>query len=646
MTAPPPYSAWRTSPRTSTPSQSKLSANQAALPKLPVPPLQSTLSKILQSTAALGTPAELKELEAKVREFEREGGEGSRLQERLSERRESDGMRNWLSEWWDMDGYMSYRDSVVGNVSYYYGFNKLPQSPARSSQDKADPAYVAATITTTALQFRKLISSGLLEPEPAGKAGGELCMESYKWAFNACRIPATPSDYATKIEETSSLAQHITVIRQGRFWEVSTVSEDGKEVGVDGFKKAFHEIMAQDVGRAKGKEVGVLTGVNRDTWSDARAFLLSRTSGSSPNAATLHSIESSAFVIAFDESSPEPAFSPTTGWKGMIEFSKRLWTGGDEGGNRWWDKPLQWIVFANGESGFVGEHSCMDGTPTARLNSFLSARLLSTESVPGTDSSFSSASITPHLLPLEINTEVEKLIGAAQGEFESHAGSYDVQYSRYSKYGKDGIKAMGFSPDAWTQMLFQLAYYKTHGHSCGTYEAAQTRKFQLGRTETIRVTTVESVEFVKAIVDGKLGDGEKKKLFQKATKKQGADAREAADGLGIDRHLFGLRKVRQAGEEAGTHLLDDPLLKRSSTWNMSTSQIYIREAPSYGWGPVVEDGYGLPYMIHPECLQFTVTSKKAMPSAKFLKNLEWAADEVWELMERCKEAEAKAGAKL
>lgn len=44
--------------------------------------------------------------------------------------------------------------------------------------------------------------------------------------------------------------------------------------------------------------------------------------------------------------------------------------------------------------------------------------------------------------------------------------------------------------------------------------------------------------------------------------------------------LLGLRKLVQEGENA--ELLSDPLVKRSSTWNMSTSQIYIRHAPSYG----------------------------------------------------------------
>ena len=28
------------------------------------------------------------------------------------------------------------------------------------------------------------------------------------------------------------------------------------------------------------------------------------------------------------------------------------------------------IVYENGRSGFLGEHSCMDGTPTMRMNEF------------------------------------------------------------------------------------------------------------------------------------------------------------------------------------------------------------------------------------------------------------------------------------
>lgn len=61
-------------------------------------------------------------------------------------------------------------------------FVRLPQSPpSLPKKVSIDPAYVAASIVTTALEFRRLIIKGLLEPESAGKGQGELCMESFKW---------------------------------------------------------------------------------------------------------------------------------------------------------------------------------------------------------------------------------------------------------------------------------------------------------------------------------------------------------------------------------------------------------------------------------------------------------------------------------
>lgn len=88
-------------------------------------------------------------------------------------------------------------------------------------------------------------------------------------------------------------------------------------------------------------------------------------------------------------------------------------------------------------------------------------------------------------------------------------------------------------------MLFQVAYFLTHGKPCATYEAAQVRKFQLGRTETIRIATEESVAFTKALLDDSVSDQTKKARFLAATKVHGQDAKNAADGMGIDRHMFG-----------------------------------------------------------------------------------------------------------
>jgi len=178
---------------------------------------------------------------------------------------------------------------------------------------------------------------------------------------------------------------------------------------------------------------------------------------------------------------------------------------------------------------------------------------------------------------------------------------------------------MKTSPDGWVQMMFQLAYFLTFNKHCGTYEAAQVRRFAYGRTETVRTSTVASGTFARAMVDPKVTNEERAKLFRSAVAQQGNDVRSASAAQGVDRHLFGLRHLLKEGEKS--EFLTDQLLSRSGTWNMSTSQVYIRHAPSYGWGPVTLEGFGLPYMIHDDHLQLTVTCHESMPGAEFLANL-------------------------
>jgi carnitine O-acetyltransferase len=75
------------------------------------------------------------------------------------------------------------------------------------------------------------------------------------------------------------------------------------------------------------------------------------------------------------------------------------------------------------------------------------------------------------------------------------------QACHYDKYGKNVIKKYKCSPDAWAQMVKQLAYGKMHGGKPAvTYESAQTRKFALGRTEVIRSASKESKAFVEAML--------------------------------------------------------------------------------------------------------------------------------------------------
>lgn len=88
-TSTPAWADWRLDPPSATPVDSTTFRNQGQLPRLPVPPLDVTLAKVLDSCRPLAKDAaEFEALEKKVQEFGEQGGVGQALQKRLEERRE------------------------------------------------------------------------------------------------------------------------------------------------------------------------------------------------------------------------------------------------------------------------------------------------------------------------------------------------------------------------------------------------------------------------------------------------------------------------------------------------------------------------------------------------------------------------------
>jgi carnitine O-acetyltransferase len=65
-------------------------------------------------------------------------------------------------------------------------------------------------------------------------------------------------------------------------------------------------------------------------------------------------------------------------------------------------------------------------------------------------------------------------------------------------------------------------------------------------------------------------------------------------------------------KETGWELPDlfkDPAFKKSSHWTMSTSHCGSSALTLFGFGPVVNDGFGIGYMIKNYSIHFNVTSK-------------------------------------
>ena len=543
-----------------------------SLPKLPVPTLEETAARYLRSVHPLLSSSELQSTTEAVKDFVKPGGIGSKLQERLLARREDPKHKNWIYDWWNEAAYLTYRDPVVPYVSYFYSH--------RDDRRRRDPAKRAAAISTASLEFKKQVDQGTLEPEYMKKL--PISMESYQWMFNCSRIPARPADYPAKYPAQDN--KHIVVIRKNQFFKVLH-EVDGKQLNTSELEQQFRRVYEK---AERAPAVGALTSENRDVWTDAREVLLK---AHPSNAKALEAIEAASFVVCLDDASPVT----------LEERAHQYWHG--DGENRWFDKPLQFIINENGTSGFMGEHSMMDGTPTHRLNDYVN-NVIFNNKLDFSDPSVRSNLPEPTPIKFHITKDVQAEIDRATKDFAEVIGAHELVVQAYQGYGKGLIKKFKCSPDAYVQLVIQLAYFKMYGKNRPTYESAATRRFQQGRTETCRSVSDESVAFCSAMGDASIEPKTTAELFHKAVKAHVEYISAASDGKGVDRHLFGLKKLLGPNEEVPA-IYKDPTFGYSSKWFISSSQLSSEYFNGYGWSQVVDDGWGIAYMINENRLVFS-----------------------------------------
>ncbi|CAZ82201.1 unnamed protein product [Tuber melanosporum] len=552
---------------------------QKFLPKLPVPTLQETADRYVKSLKPLLTEQELQRTKTAVAEFIREGGVGQQLQEKLLAKAQNPEVNNWLSDWWNDAAYLSYRDPVVPYVSYFYSY--------KDDKKRRHPVKRAAAITTSVLKFKKMVDEKTLEPEYM--RGLPICMDSYRWMFNACRIPEKPADYPVKYDYESN--KHFVVARKNRFYKVLH-EVDGVQLSTGELEAQFARVL-ELANAEKVPAVGALTSENRDTWTEVRKMMIE---ASPENKKALQLIESASFIVCLDDTSPVT----------LEERAHQYWHG--DGQNRFFDKPLQFIINENGTAGFMGEHSMMDGTPTHRLNDYLNDQIFHNK------------------------------IDLAVGDVRSNLPE-PLKVLAYLGYGKGLIKKFKCSPDAYVQMVIQLAYYKMYGKNRPTYESAATRKFQVGRTETCRTVSEESVAWCKSMMDPDTDPKTCISNFRAAINAHVVYISTASEGKGVDRHLFGLKKLLPPGA-ALPKIYADPAYGYSSSWFLSTSQLSSEYFNGYGWSQVIDQGYGIAYMINENNLQFNIVSKK-QGCERMQFYLTDAANDLRELMESELETKAK-----
>ena len=674
-------------------------AAQDKLPKLPIPELEPTMKKYLETLVPLQNSQEHRETKAAVSDFLEH--EGKDLQERL--KKYATGRTSYIEQFW-YDSFLNYDNPVVLNLNPFFLLEDDP-TPARNNQVTR-----AASLVISALSFVRAVRKEELPPDTL--RGTPLDMYQYSRLFGTARVP---TENGCIIGQDSD-SQHIVVMCRGQIYWFDVLDDNNDLIMTEKDLAINLQVIVDDAEQmpiheaAKGA-LGVLSTENRKTWSHLRD-ILTKDEGSN-NSECLNIVDSALFVVCLDYTEPTDV-SQLCG--NMLCGTNEVVRGVQVGTctNRWYDK-LQIIVCKNGSAGINFEHTGVDGHTVLRFASDVytdtilrfaklingnSPSLWTTQSPDPSKrepDSFGDVSTTPHKLEWDMIPELQIALRFAETRLADLINQNEFQTLDFAGYGKNFITSMGYSPDAFVQMAYQAAYYGLYGRIENTYEPAMTKMFYHGRTEAIRTVTPECTEFVKTFWADNPPQ-KKVESLKTATQKHTAITKESSKAQGHDRHLYALycvwqRKVNDEGAElasnagfssngysspadasdmgspkrleessspigrshAGTDtsrspapplhqmpaLFSDPGWDKINNTILSTSNCGNPALRHFGFGPTSGDGFGIGYIIKDDTISVCVSSKHRQ-TKRFVDSLESYLNEVRRLLRATKSKDLAA----
>lgn len=590
------------------------------LPTLPVPPLAQTLAKYERSLEPLLNAHELREARQLIAKFA-SSDESKALHARLLALRDkcdAEGHASWLSDIWLRKAYLEWREPSFVNSNWSMILRPHPFG-ARS-----DPLARAALLVRRLAVFRRLVERHELHsssaapasspspaanppansPSPASpanvvaaKAGAPpLCMDQYRRVFGTTRIPMRGCDAVRVVPALD--ARHIVVLCRDYCYVVDVCAPQS----IDPLSAAeiyAHLRAAVDDAHKRTDPaipVAVHTTANRDDATRTRQALLD-----AGNAAALDTVERAMLCLSLDDSEPLDD----------AEIGLLTHTNVD-GRNRWFDKAVSLVVFANGAAGVCGEHSPQDAPVPGHAIEYAllgetvdEYRALLTAVAP----SAGPPRTTPP--PRRIQWHAPLILRASLEQHRQRAASLaanlDMFLFCFESFGSAALKTLHVSPDSFVQIAFQLAFYRLHGRVCATYETCATRRFRFGRTECGRSCTPESLAFVACADNAHATHDERRARFLLAMDAHQRYIKEASAGHGVDRHLLGLRCMVASGEHTPA-LFQHVSYTRSTDFQMSTSNVSMGNTWLALFAPVTEHGYGLPYTVRQNAIYVNVTT--------------------------------------
>jgi carnitine O-acetyltransferase len=555
--------------------------HDASLPRVPLPTLEASAARFLEWCRPLLTPDELVATEQAVEAFLAPDSPAHALQAALEEYDARPDVDSWLDDFW-RQRYLGRRDRIALNANFFFLFEDSPLGQVER----------AAALLAGALHVKAQLDAERLPP--VLQRGSPLSMAQTRSLFSTTRIPAHGRDTVrlpgVGTDPWPSSARHVLVLHRGHAYALDVLDHDGVPHAVEQLEAGLRAVLTTG---AAGAWVGSLTAMAREDWATTRQALLAADPG---NRAALDVVETALCCVCLDDVVPRDTHEACD-----------LLLHGDSA-NRWFDKALSFVVFADGRAGLNAEHAELDGTTVLDLVD----AVLTHQPAPARGVQPAAPEVRPVGFALDV--PLRATVDQAATDFALYAADTATAVLSFPAVGTERIKSLGTSPDAFVQLAYQLAHARTKGFVGATYESIATRHYRHGRTEAMRVVTPEVVAFVAAMDDP---DADvRRSAFRAAALAHVERARQCRQGKAPEQHLWELQMLQLRRPDPRTSgplaLYDSPGWTTVRSDFLSTSSAPSQHISHFGFGSTSPQCIGVAYVLLPDRFHLFLSTPRAV----------------------------------
>lgn len=548
------------------------------LEKLPVPELHETLVALNEWMRPLITIEELRDFQKRAITFS--VSDGVLLQKDLvNYAKKTSG--SWLAPIWESSylesrGYLQSESNFALTINKSY-YERIATKEARAAQliHRMTEIYLRLAEGTYPIEYTR--------------NNQHVDMSFYLNFFKSCRIPDHESDSFYR-GEVKTEDNFIVIFVSGTYFRLEVTNAFGELYPLEQIQENLRYILALELLPKQGEElIPYLTGVEREQ----SALIYEQLKLNEANSQNLRQIEEALFILSFSQGQDDTENERINDV--LLNTSHQFLA-----------KTTQAIITKNGDIGFNMEHTAIDGVPTLNMLTKVFETFNDSDQVVSENSS----SHLVQKIEWVLSEEMIHTLGKSKVRAEIENSSYVIKHQVLSEIGKEWMKKAKVSPDAFFHIALAMAQQNVFGKLRSVYEPVAMRMFYEGRTECARSISQEKKTFVEAFYEKNepISKRELVERFQDAATAHASRISQCQNGKGLERHLFGLKKMALNPEEGITFFSAEALRLLTEDF-IATTGISYDLLESFSFGPVNKAGFGIYYGILPEKIILTISTK-------------------------------------